>query len=85
MFLLGMGSYYFINVNLLSGNITGPSPVIENTNTYTEAINKTDLSLCNNIDDESMRDSCIKIIQGKINFINSNENNLSTSSSNNAE
>jgi hypothetical protein len=48
---------------------------ILNANSYTEAIKNSDISLCDEIESEHMRYSCITITQGKIDFANSNENN----------
>ena len=51
---------------------------INNTTSYTSAIQQTDLSQCNNISDFGMKATCIKITQGKIDFM---KGNLTASSS----
>lgn len=51
---------------------------ITNSVSYTNAIQQTDLSQCNNISDFGMKEACTNITQGKIDFM---KGNLSTSSS----
>jgi hypothetical protein len=43
---------------------------INNANSYTEAVKNSDISACENIESIQMRETCIKITTGKIEFTN---------------
>jgi hypothetical protein len=55
---------------------------IINAGNFTSAIQKSDLSQCEDISDKKMKDTCVQITQGKIDFANKSENsNLTATSS----
>ncbi len=57
---------------------------LKNGETYTEAIKNSDLATCEDISDLKMRETCITITQGKIDFANQ-QNITNNSGANNIE
>jgi uncharacterized membrane protein YukC len=78
--LIYLVSLLFRNDEIDNNKVKVPeSYVSENADVYTNAIKNADIEMCAEVTNLSMRKSCIKIAQGKIDFINNQKSTEATS------